>query len=360
MVQNKYFRYKAVPSGWPEPNKDLDIASEEFDLEAPPPRNGFITKNLYAAFDPSQRGRMRDSKVWSYSKAMEVGKPVESVSVIGKVLKSDNSQFKEGEHVILWSSYTETYSKVSPEDTNGLSDQKVESSRRAQRFEPASGVPFTAYINALGMTGMTAYGSLHEIGTPRKGETIWVSATAGAVGLVVAQVALREGLKVIGSVGDDKKLEHLRELGITECFNYKKEDPRSALKRLAPDGIDIFYDNVGGEQLDIALEHIKVGGRIVACGAISQYNNQPGQGYGVKNTTMMVRKRLRWQGFLVFDQNIMQHSKARDENITKWIQEGSFKSDDHVTDGMDNAVEGFLGMLKGDNLGKAILKISDE
>lgn len=262
MVQNKYFRYKAVPSGWPEPNKDLDIASEEFDLEAPPPRNGFITKNLYAAFDPSQRGRMRDSKVWSYSKAMEVGKPVESVSVIGKVLKSDNSQFKEGEYVILWSSYTETYSKVSPEDTNGLSDQKVESSRRAQRFEPASGVPFTAYINALGMTGMTAYGSLHEIGTPRKGETIWVSATAGAVGLVVAQVALREGLKVIGSVGDDKKLEHLRELGITECFNYKKEDPRSALKRLAPDGIDIFYDNVGGEQLDIALEHIKVGGRI--------------------------------------------------------------------------------------------------
>lgn len=161
------------------PGQDLDIASEDFDPEAQPPKNGFTTKNLYAAFDPSQRGRMRDPKVWSYSKAMEPGKPVESVSVIGKVLKSDNDRFKEGDYVLVWSAYTETYSRFSPEDTSGLTDTKVDSGRRVNVFKPAQGVPLTAYINVLGMTGMTAYGSLHEIGKPKKGEVIWVSGAAG-------------------------------------------------------------------------------------------------------------------------------------------------------------------------------------
>lgn len=251
MVANKYFRYKSVPSGWPVPDQDLDVASSEIDLEAPPP-NGFITRNIYAAYDPSQRGRMRDPKIWSYSPAMEPGKPVISVSVIGKVVKSDNAGFKEGDLVILWSSFMETYSSV-----------LEEKAKSTQVFKPAEGVPLTAYINVLGMTGMTAYGSLHDIGRPKKGDTIWVSGAAGAVGQVVGQIAAREGLKVIGSVGDDKKLDFLiKELGFTDGFNYKKEKPRDALKRLAPDGIDIFYDNVGGEQLDVALEHIKQHGRI--------------------------------------------------------------------------------------------------
>lgn len=361
MVENKAFIYKNVPHGWPEPGKDLVVESAAFDLDAAPPKNGFTTRNLYAAFDPSQRGRMRDPKVWSYSPAMQPGKPVESVSVIGKVLKSDNARFKEGDLVILWSGYTESYSRVEEADTLPQGDPNRKSSRSVESFKPAPGVPLTAYIGALGMTGMTAYGSLHEIGQPKKGETIWVSGAAGAVGQVVGQIAVREGLTVIGSAGDDKKCEFLTgELGFTSAFNYKKESPAAALKRLAPDGIDIFYDNVGGEQLDLALEHLKLRGRIVACGAISQYNNKPGEAYGVKNTSMMVRKRLRWQGFLVLDKDIAQHRQARDENITKWIQDGSFKSIDHLTHGMDNAVEGFLGMLKGDNLGKSVLKIADE
>jgi len=212
----------------------------------------------------------------------------------------------------------------------------------------------------LGMTGMTAYGSLHDIGQPKKGETILVSAAAGAVGQMVGQFAVREGLTVIGSVGDDEKLEFItKELGFTSGFNYKKENSADALKRLAPDGLDIYYDNVGGELLDVALANMKVKGRIVACGAISQYNNKPGEGYGVKNTGQLVRKRIRWEGFLVFDPNITQHTAARDENVSKWIAEGSLKSVDHVTDGMDNAIDGFLGMLKGQNLGKSILKIAD-
>jgi len=263
MVANKAFIYKAVPSGWPEPGKDLSVKSTDFDLDAAPPKNGFTTKNLYAAFDPSQRGRMRDPKIWSYSKAMEAGKPVESVSVVGKVLKSDNVGFKEGDVVYLWMGYTESYSRIPEEDAHAVDDPNRKSARYSTVLKPPPGIPLTAYLGALGMTGMTAYGSLHEIGRPKKGETIWVSGAAGAVGQVVGQIAAREGLKVIGSVSDDKKLDFLtKELGFTSGFNYKKETPRDALKRLAPDGIDIFYDNVGGEQLDIALEHINIHGRI--------------------------------------------------------------------------------------------------
>ena len=353
MVQNKAFIYKRVPAGWPKPGQDLTIEDISFDDTAAPPKNGFTTKNLYAAFDPSQRGRMRDPSVASYSAAMEPGKPVLSVSVIGTVLKSDTPKIKQGDVVMLRGSGTESYSVVSA--------QTLDTPDQVEVIKDTEGVPLTAYLGLLGMTGMTAYGSLHEIGQPKKGEVILVSAAAGAVGQMVAQIALREGLYVIGSVGDDEKVKFCKEtLGMQACFNYKKEKMADAVKRLAPDGIDIFYDNVGGELLDVALMAMKEFGRIIACGAISQYNNSStGELYGVKNTMAMVRKRLRWQGFLVFDPFIAQHRQARDENITKWIQDGSFKSIDHVTDGMDNAVEGFLGMLKGENLGKSILKIQD-
>jgi NADPH-dependent curcumin reductase CurA len=162
-------------------------------------------------------------------------------------------------------------------------------------------------------------------------------------------------------VGDDRKLDFiLKDLGFTSGFNYKKESMGDAIKRLAPEGIDIFYDNVGGELLDVALANMKEFGRIVACGSISTYNNAKGVvPYGVKTYGAMVRKRLRWQGFLVFDPNIVQWREERDANVIQWIQDGSFKSIDHVTEGIDNAVEGFLGMLKGENLGKSILKIAD-
>jgi len=129
---------------------------------------------------------------------------------------------------------------------------------------------------------------------------------------------------------------------------------------VAPNGIDIYYDNVGGELLDAALTHMNEFGRIVACGSISTYNNKsPDDNYGIKNYGLVVRRRLRWQGFLVYDPNIWRWVKERDENVSKWIADGSFKSVDHITDGIDNAVQGFLGMLKGENLGKSILKIAD-
>ncbi|KIX06387.1 uncharacterized protein Z518_04363 [Rhinocladiella mackenziei CBS 650.93] len=350
MIQNKAFIYKSIPNGWPVPGKDLTVEDIGFDESAAPPKNGFTTQNLYAAFDPSQRGRMRDPSIRSYSAAMSTGKPVVSVSVIGKVLKSDNEKIKEGAIVMVTGHYTESYSAI---DEAGVA--------RTQILEPKVGVPLTAYLGLLGMTGMTAYGSLHEIGQPKPGDVILVSAAAGAVGQMVGQIAVREGLHVIGSVGDDRKLDFIiKELGFTSGFNYKTENIADAVKRLAPNGIDIYYDNVGGELLDVALANMKDFGRIVACGSISTYNNSSTTNpYGIKNYSSVVRKRLRWQGFIVSDPNIIRWRAERDENVSKWIADGSFKSIDYVTAGMDNAVDGFLGMLEGKNLGKSVLKIAD-
>ncbi|KAK5045949.1 hypothetical protein LTR84_008735 [Exophiala bonariae] len=348
MVQNKAFIYKSIPVGWPVAGKDLTIEDIGFDDAAPPPKGGFTTKNFYAAFDPSQRGRMRDPSISSYSAAMQTGKPVTSVHILGRVLKSDRADVKEGALVLVWSWATESFSAVGP-------------SAQVEVIEERPGVPLTAYLGPLGMTGMTAYGSLHEIGEPKKGDTILISAAAGAVGQVVGQIAVREGLHVIGSVGDDAKLDFItKDLGFTSGFNYKKEDLNAALTRLAPNGIDIFYDNVGGDLLDVAITHMNTFGRIVACGSISTYNNKStSDNYGIKNYGQVVRRRLKWQGFLVLDDNITKWRKERDENISKWIADGSFKSVDHVTDGIDRAVEGFLGMLKGENLGKSLLKIAE-
>lgn len=185
MVSNKAFMYKSVPDGWPVAGKDLAVENLTFDESAPPPKGGFTTKNLYAAFDPSQRGRMRDLSIKSYSPAMKTGEPVVAVQVIGKVLKSDNPKFPEGTIALLWGHYTESYSAV---------DEAA--AKRAEVITPRPGVPLTAHLGPLGMTGMTAYGSLLEIGQPKKGDVILVSAAAGAVGQVVGQIAVRLGLHV--------------------------------------------------------------------------------------------------------------------------------------------------------------------
>jgi NADPH-dependent curcumin reductase CurA len=185
MVQNKAFIYKSIPNGWPEAGKDLTVEDIGFDDNAPPPAGGFTTKNFYVAYDPSQRGRMRDPSISSYSAAMKTGEPVISVTVIGKVLKSDSDKIQAGQTVMVTSSRSESYSVLGQDMV-----------ARTEIIEPKEGVPLTAYLGLLGMTGMTAYGSLHEIGQPKKGDVILISAAAGAVGQMVGQIAVREGLHV--------------------------------------------------------------------------------------------------------------------------------------------------------------------
>jgi len=217
------------------------------------------------------------------------------------------------------------------------------------------------FIGALGMPGLTAWSSFYEIGEPKKGETIFVSAASGAVGQLVGQLAKHEGLKVVGSVGDDKKLDFIiNELGFDSGFNYKKEKPADALARLCPDGIDIYYENVGGEQLEAAINAMKPFGRIIACGMISQYNSKPEEMYPIRNLIQVVGKRIKMQGFIVGDANMgPKYSKEHQEKLQKWIADGTFKVKMSTTEGMDSAIDGFIGMLEGKNFGKAVLVISE-
>lgn len=251
MVQNKGLIFKQVPVDWPVEGKDLAIEDRGFDLDTEPPQDGITTKNFYLSFDPYQRGRMRAPEVKSYSPPFELGKPVTNLGV-AKVLKSNNSKFKEGD-VVTGMLPTEEYSIVSGDIANSM----------VRKLDNPYNLDPKLFVGALGMPGLTAYSSFYAIGQPKKGETIFISAASGAVGQMVGQLAKHEGLKVIGSVGSDDKLEFIKkDLNFDEGFNYKKENPDEALKRLAPDGIDIYYENVGGEQLDAALAALNTFGRI--------------------------------------------------------------------------------------------------
>ncbi|KAI5211791.1 hypothetical protein AUEXF2481DRAFT_36934 [Aureobasidium subglaciale EXF-2481] len=347
MVQNKALIFKKVPSGLPVPGEHLTIESTEFDVDQAPPQGGFTVKNHYISFDPYQRGRMRDASSKSYSPPFALNKPVTN-SGISTVLKSDNDKFKAGDVVVMMQDTAE-YSVVSKDQANA-----------ARKLENPYNLDPKLFVGALGMPGLTAYSSFYAIGEPKKGETIFISAASGAVGQLVGQLAKHEGLKVIGSVGDDKKLDYItNDLGFDGAFNYKKETPAEGLARLAPNGIDIYYENVGGEHLEAAIGAMNDFGRIICCGMISQYNTAPGEQYPIRNLMQVVAKRLKLQGFIVSDDGMgpkyfVEHQK----NVQKWIHEGTYKPQFSVTEGIDNAAEGLLGLFSGKNMGKALLEIS--
>ncbi|SMR41741.1 unnamed protein product [Zymoseptoria tritici ST99CH_1E4] len=348
MVQNKALIFAKVPSGWPVPGQDLTIESTEFDTEQAPPQGGFTAKVHYVSFDPYQRGRMRAPESKSYSPPFELGKPIDNSAILS-VIKSDNEKFKEGSLVHAGRHATEEYSVITKEAADSANYNPL---NNQYNLDPK------LFIGALGMPGLTAYSSFYEIGQPKKGETIFISAASGAVGQIVGQLAKHEGLKVIGSVGDDKKLDFItKQLGFDGGFNYKTEKPMDALKRLAPDGIDIYYENVGGEQLDAAIQNANNFARIIACGMVSQYNLKPEEAYGVKSLMQVVAKRLKMQGFIVMDENMgPKYWKQHQENVQKWLHDGSFKAEMSTTVGIDNAAEGLIGMLAGKNFGKAVLE----
>lgn len=255
---NKTFVFKKVPKGFPVPGQDLVIEDRPIDLDAVP-EGGLVLQNFVTSFDPYMRGRMRDASVKSYSPAYELGGPVNS-SCIAKVLKSDSPDFKEGDLVSAFVDIAE-YAYASKEVIAG---------KRVFKIHNPHNFDLAIFVGQLGMPGLTAYSSLYKIGKPKKGETIFISSAAGAVGQIVGQLAKHEGLTVIGSVGSDEKLDYItKELGFDAATNYKKESTHDALKRLAPNGIDIYYENVGGEVLEGALEAMNTNGRIVACGMVS-------------------------------------------------------------------------------------------
>lgn len=331
------------------PGKDLTVEAHEFDLDQAPPAGGVILKHFYTSLDPYMRGRMRSPEIKSYTPAYTLNEPIVS-STIAKVLKSDNPKFSPGDWVKAYLPVQE-YSVV----------PQAQADAGLTKIENPYNLELHLFIGPLGMPGLTAYSSFFDIGKPQKGETIFISAAAGAVGQVVGQLAKHEGLTVIGSVGSDEKLEFiLKELNFDSGFNYKKERPGEALKRLAPNGIDIYYENVGGEHLEAAVDALNDFGRIVACGMVSQYSLPDEEKYGVRNLFKVVTKRLTMRGFIVGDKNMGPvYARKHQERVMKWLGEGSFKAKVSITKGIEAASEGFVGMLNGKNFGKAVLMIAD-
>jgi NADPH-dependent curcumin reductase CurA len=347
MTQNKTLVYKKIPTGLPVAGEHLVIEDRPVDIETAP-EGGLVLELQYASFDPYLRGKMRDTSVKSYAPAFEINDAIIN-GTLGKVIKTDNSEFAEGDIVTAYLPIAE-YVRVEKETIPKVSLRKVQNPHN---------LDLGLFLGPLGMPGLTAWSGLHEIGQPKKGETIFISSAAGAVGQIVGQVAKREGLTVIGSVGDDAKLDFItKELGFDAGFNYKKESPKDALPRLAPNGIDIYFENVGGDHLEAALTNLNNGGRVPVCGLISEYNTPAEKREGVKGLINLIAKQIKMEGFLVAHPQFgPKYYKEHQESLQKWLGDGSVKAKLFITEGIDNAAEGFIGMLEGKNFGKAVLKL---
>ncbi|PYI11184.1 oxidoreductase [Aspergillus sclerotiicarbonarius CBS 121057] len=342
-----------IPTGPPIPNTDLTTLPVPISLTQPLPPNTLLAKTLYASLDPYMRGRMRPAHIPSYSPAYPLNAAITAYGLI-QVLRSNHPSYTPGQII---------YCRVPIQEYSLLSSELEWESTKVI-------IPYTAdqqpvalshYLGILGMTGLTAYAGLYEIGKPKPGETIYISSAAGAVGAIVGQIAKKIGMRVVGSCGGEKKVKYvLEELGFDACFDYRVEGTREALRRLVPEGVDVYFENVGGEMLEAVLEGMNVGGRVVVCGMISQYNLAPEDRYGIKNLSLVVSKRIHMQGFIVGDANFgPKYEKERDEKVAAWLREGSIVAKEHITTGIENGPEAFLAMLRGENLGKAILKIAD-
>ncbi|KAF2420733.1 putative oxidoreductase [Tothia fuscella] len=338
--------FKKVPKGWPTPGEHLTVEDIGFDLDQDAPENGLIVEVQYLSLDPYMRGRLVGPEAKNYAAPFTLNDPINGGG-LAKVLKSNAPDISEGD-VIIHHLPFQQYAVVNSKDGKF---RKVDAE--------SVGGDIRHWLGALGGPGWTAYASLYAIGKPKKGEMIFISSAAGAVGQVVGELAKREGLKVIGSVGSDEKLDYIiKDLGFDGGWNYKKEDADSALNRLAPDGkIDIYYDNVGAEQLEAAINHLNNYGRIVACGMIADYNRE--EKYPIRNLMQFIGKRLTMTGFIVSDPQFGGPWKEEHQtNVSKWLKDGSFKGKTHEWVGMEKAPEALIGMWRGENFGKAVLKLA--
>ncbi|WP_328581890.1 NADP-dependent oxidoreductase [Streptomyces sp. NBC_00370] len=321
----------ARPHGWPEPS-----VVELREVPVTEPGEGrILVRNLFFSVDPAMRGRMNDVK--SYAPPYELDKPMHG-SAVGEVIASKAEGFAVGDHVLHglgWREYAEF-----PAD-------------RATKIDTAL-APASAYLGVLGMTGLTAYAGLFDVAGLKKTDTVFVSGAAGAVGSQVGQFAKIKGAaRVIGSAGSDEKVRLLtEEYGFDAAFNYKNGPVRDQLKAAAPDGIDVYFDNVGGDHLEAALSSFNLHGRAVICGMIAQYNStEPTP--APRNLALVIGKRLRLEGMLVVDHFGLQPQFVKD--VAGWLESGELKYHETVVQGIENGFDAFLGMLRGENTGKMVV-----
>ena len=315
-------------SGWAIENSEMPQIEE----------GQVLVKILYLSIDPAMRGWMNEGK--SYIPPVGIGEVMRAGGV-GVVIESNNDRFKVGDHVT---------------GLLGVQEYAACAAKELVKVD-ANLAPLPLYLSTLGMPGMTGYFGLLNTGQPKQGETVVGSGAAGAVGSVVGQIAKIKGCRVVGIAGGAEKCKHLVDnLGFDAAIDYKSEDLQKALREHCPKGIDVFFDNVGGETLDIVLGQIRMKARIVICGAISQYNNTTAV-KGPSNYLALLVNRARMEGIVVFD-NAEHYAEAAQE-MAGWIAEGKLKSKEHIEEGLENFPEVLLKLFRGENFGKLILKVAD-
>jgi NADPH:quinone reductase len=332
---NKQIVLAARPAGFPKPG---DFRLEEHPV--PEPAEGeFLVGVSYLSVDPYMRGRMNAAR--SYAAPQELNQ-VMGGGAVGKVLASRHPGFAEGEYV---------------QGMYGWQQYALSNGRDTFKVNPAL-APISTSLGVLGMPGLTAYFGLLDICAPRAGETVVVSGAAGAVGSTVGQIAKIRGCRVVGIAGGDDKIRWITdELGFDAAFNYKTETRYyDKLKELCPAGIDCYFDNVGGDITDAVFALMNPSGRVSICGQISMYNLEKPD-TGPRLLPLMLVRTLKVQGFLVF-QYAQRYGEALPE-LAKWVREGRLKYRETVAEGIENAVSAFLGMLRGENIGKQLVRISD-
>lgn len=334
-MKNQQWRLASRPFG--EPTKD----NWTFTEEALPALTGnqLKVKVKFISLDPAMRGWMNDGK--SYIEPVQLG-DVMRAGAVGEVIESTAEGFNVGDHV--YGSF-------------GVQSHAVVDAAGIHKVDPSL-APLPRYLGVLGMPGMTAYFGLLNTGLPKAGETVVVSGAAGAVGTVVGQIAKIKGCRVVGIAGGKEKCDYLTdELGFDAAVDYKADDLKKALKAACPSGIDVYFDNVGGDILDTVLTQINFKARIVICGAISQYNNTSAV-KGPSNYLSLLVNRARMEGIVVLD-NIKNYGHAARE-MASWIGEGKLKAKEHVVKGLDTFPDTLMMLFKGENFGKLVIEVEHE
>ena len=331
---NRQVLLRRRPTGEPKVS-DFELA----EAPVPPPGDGeFLCRTIYLSLDPYMRGRMNDAK--SYAQPVDLGTPMVG-GAVSEVVASNNAAFPTGSFVV---------------GPTGWQAYALSRGAGARKLDPKA-APLSTALGVLGMPGMTAYVGLLDIGQPKPGETVVVSAAAGAVGSVVGQLAKIRGCRAVGVAGSEAKCELVvKELGFDACVNYRTEPLLSALQKACPKGIDVYFDNVGGDVLAAVLRLINRFARIPLCGLISQYNATelpPGP-----NLSPILVNRALIRGFIVSDHGDRFADFHRD--CAQWLREGRIRYREDVVVGLENAPEAFIGLLRGRNVGKLVVKVGDD
>ncbi|MBV2353801.1 NADP-dependent oxidoreductase [Streptomyces sp. J2-1] len=330
---NREWHLLSRPVGWPKPE---DFALVETEVPAPGPGQ-VLVRNKYLSVDPYMRGRMSAAK--SYAAPFELGKVMQG-GAVGEVVASEAEGISVGDHVLHFLGWRE-YGVLDAEQA-----VKVD----------ADAAPLSTYLGVLGMTGLTAYAGLLRTASLKEGDVVFVSGAAGAVGSQVGQLARLKGAsRVIGSAGSAEKVRLLvEEYGFDAAFNYKDGPVSQQLRAAAPDGIDVYFDNVGGDHLEAAIGSLNLHGRIAVCGMISVYNNtEPAP--GPRNLARLIQTRGRIEGFLVGDHYDLQPQFVAE--VAPWVASGALKYRETFEDGIENTVPAFLGVLQGANTGKMLVRL---